>query len=118
MFLGATIAFFVKSQLIAISPIGLLIVLFVNPVIGFTLIGIFGVIDLITPYETLGHVALFFLFFAYIYGITPALKFLSRFSLSTEHMVLIFCGVVLIILCSVTFWLSRLLTEERVARSE
>lgn len=118
MFVGAAIAFSMKSQVIFLSPVGLFIVLLLNPAIGFTLIGIFGAIDMATAYETLGHFALFVVFFGYVYGLTPALKFLSRFSLSTEHMILIFCCAVLIVLGLIVLWLSNLLTEERVVRSE
>lgn len=118
MSLGAVITFFIESQVFILSPAGLFIILLLNPAIGFTLIGIFGAIDMATAYETLGHFALFVVFFGYVYGLTPALKFLSRFSLSTEHMILIFCCAVLIVLGLIVLWLSKLLTEEKVVRSE
>lgn len=118
MSLTVVITAHLRGLPIPLSPVSLAIILLINPMIGGTIIGIFGIIQLITSHETIGHFVLFVIFFGYVYGFTPLTRLLSNSSIPPQYIFLFVDVIIVVALSIATLLLSKLLTEERVVMNE
>jgi len=106
------------DSLISLPLSTLTIILVINPIIGGSLIGIFGIIQLITSSEFIGKLVLMALFLGYIYGLPHFVKLMSNSSISSQYMLLASTSIMAMALSFVALSLAKLLTEERVVKSE
>jgi ABC-type transport system involved in multi-copper enzyme maturation permease subunit len=106
------------DSLIPLPLSTLTIILVINPITGGSLIGIFGIIQLINPSEIIGRLVLFAVFFGYCYCFTHFVNLLSNFSIPPQYMLLASTSIMAMALSFIALSLAKLLTEERVIKSE